>query len=197
MCDPVVNDPEADAISFSHLSDVEGVGRRFGRRNPVLVSYPSDRAEREGLASRTAMAFRAQQADDLVVMVVDCQLSDARDEGLGITDRLGPVRRQPEFQGFRCAALPADVQSDDLRLRSLRHGDVAHQQAQDPLAVPRRRGRRAQSRGKFCRRAARICRFCSAVTARMVLSFEGRQLGFEFLQALHGVVPALLRASPR
>ena len=64
------------------------------------------------------MTFCVQQADDVVVMVVDRQLSDARYEGLRITDRLGAVWRQLKFQRFRGAALPADMQSDSLGLRT-------------------------------------------------------------------------------
>ena len=37
----------------------------------------------------------------------------------------------------------------------------------------------------------RICRFCSVGHGEQGLSFEGCQLSLEFLQALHGVVPAL------
>jgi hypothetical protein len=46
--------------------------------------------------------------------VADCQLSDARYERLRVADRLGAVWRQLKFQGFRCAALPADVRFDSL-----------------------------------------------------------------------------------
>ena len=68
----------------------------------------------------------AQQADDFVVMVIDGQLSDARDESLGITHCLGAVGRHLEFQRFDGTALPADVQSNDLQFRALRDGDVAY-----------------------------------------------------------------------
>ena len=71
MCDPIMNDPEANAIAFSHLSHAEAPGRWFGRRNPVLIADPSDGADREGLACRTAMAFRAQQGDNLTIRVID------------------------------------------------------------------------------------------------------------------------------
>jgi hypothetical protein len=39
------------------------------------------------------MTFRVQQANDVVVMVADGQLSDARYERLRVTDRLGAVWR--------------------------------------------------------------------------------------------------------
>src|SRR4051794_41017717 len=67
VCDPIMNDPEANAISFSHLSHAEAPGRRFGRRNAMLVSDPFDRADREWLPCRTAMAFSAQQGDNVTI----------------------------------------------------------------------------------------------------------------------------------
>ena len=96
MCDPIMNDPEANAISFSHLSHAEAPGRRFVRRNTVLVSDPSDGADREWLPCRTAMAFSAQQGDNVTIRVIDRQLSNARDKGLRIPNRLSPVLWQPE-----------------------------------------------------------------------------------------------------
>ena len=36
-----------------------------------------------------------------------------------------------------------------------------------------------------------ICCFCSAVTARMVCRSKAGQLRLEFVQALHGIIPAL------
>jgi hypothetical protein len=66
-----MNHPEANAIAFPHLSHAEAAGRRFGRRDPVLVADPSDGADREGLACRTAMAFRAQQGDNVTIKMID------------------------------------------------------------------------------------------------------------------------------
>ena len=73
------------------------------------------------------MAFASQQGDDFVVMMVDRQLSNASNDWLGIADCVRPVLRQLEVQGLGFAALPTHVQSDDLGLWPLRHGDVAHQ----------------------------------------------------------------------
>jgi hypothetical protein len=72
------------------------------------------------------MTFSAQQGDDLVVVMVESELSNALDESLGVTDDVGPVARAIKLQGFGLATLPTNVQSDDLRLRSLHDGDIAH-----------------------------------------------------------------------
>src|SRR5215472_7178153 len=96
------------------------------------------------------MTFFAQQDDDLVVVMVESELSNALNESLGITDDVGPVAREIKLQGFGLTALPTNVQSDDLRLRSLHDGDVAHQQTQNALAIARRGRRgRPQSREVF------------------------------------------------
>ena len=124
-------------------------------------------------------------------MVADCQLSDACYERLRVADRLGAVWRQLKFQGFRCAALPADMQFDSLRLRAFGHGDVAHKQAEDALAVSLSRGGRRPQLGEVAGELEDL----SLLFGRHgphCLSFEGCQLGFEILQALHGIVPTLL-----
>jgi hypothetical protein len=91
------------------LADVVGVVRRSRRRDAVFVSYPLDHTQAKRFSRRALFALCAQQADDFVVMMVDRQLSDARDEGLRVADRLGAVWRQLQFQGFYCSALPTDV----------------------------------------------------------------------------------------
>lgn len=123
-------------------------------------------------------------------MVVDGKLSDARDKGVGIADCLGAVGRQLEFQRFDGTTLPADVQSNNLPFWPLRHGDVAYKQTQYPLAVSRRCGRCSP---KFWQVAGKLedLPLLLGGHGAQGLSFEGCQLSLEFLQALHGVVPAL------
>jgi len=72
------------------------------------------------------VTFSGEQAHNVTVMMIGCELLDARDERLRIADRLGAVGRQAEFQRFGCAALPPNVQPDDLRFRSLGYRHVTN-----------------------------------------------------------------------
>src|ERR1700687_4800877 len=92
--DPIMDDPQADAIPLSYLTDVEGVIGRPWSRDAMFVSQPFYCAQRELLSGRTLLAFGAHLGDDLVVMMADCQLSNARHECLGVEDRFSPVLRK-------------------------------------------------------------------------------------------------------
>ena len=144
----------------------------------MFVSQPFYHAQREAaFQSNSSRPSPLQQGDDFVVMMVVRQLSDASDEWLRDN---GSPRRGSAVNGARRVSVSPPCQRtcslSDLRLRPLRHGDVAHQQAQDALAIARAVVEAAHSRGKSPA-SCRICRFCSAVTARMVCRLEGGQLG--------------------
>ena len=57
--DPIMDDPQADAIPLSYLTDVEGVMRRPWSRDAMFVSQPFYCAHRELLSGRTLLAFGA------------------------------------------------------------------------------------------------------------------------------------------
>ena len=140
--DPVMDDPEAHAIFFTNLTNIQGPWRRLGRWYAMFVAQPFDSAERDRLAGRRALlAVFSQQGDDFIVMMVHRQLSKASDECLGIADDVGPVLRHLDLQGLGFAALPADMQSDEFWLWPLQDGDVAHEQTQHALAITRLGGR--------------------------------------------------------
>jgi len=102
----------------------------------MFVSQPFYRARCDRSPCYGApVTFVAQQRGDLVVILVDRQFSNACNERRGITDCVSSLLRQLNPQGLSFTALPTDVQSDDLRFRSFRHRDVAHQQAQNALAI--------------------------------------------------------------
>ena len=83
--DPVTDDPEAHAIFFTNLTNIQGPWRRLGRWYAMFVAQPFDSAERDRLAGRRALlAVFSQQGDDFIVMMVHRQLSKASDECLGI-----------------------------------------------------------------------------------------------------------------
>jgi hypothetical protein len=84
------------------------------------------------------------------------------------------------------------MQFDSLRLRAPGHGDVAHQQAKDALAVSLSRGGRCPQLGEVAGELQDLSLLLGRHRAHG-LSFEGCQLGFEVLQALHGIVPPLLK----
>jgi hypothetical protein len=141
--DPVMDDPEAHAIFFTNLTNIQGPWRRLGRWYAMFVAQPFDSAERDRLAGgRALLAVFSQQGDDFIVMMVHRQLSKASDECLGIADDVGPVLRHLDLQGLGFAALPADLQSDEFWLWPLLDGDVAHEQTQNALAIARLGGRR-------------------------------------------------------
>src|SRR5271165_4442362 len=141
--DLVMDDPEAYAIFFANLTDIQGSSRRLGSWYAMFVAQPFDRAERDRLARRRAfLALLSQQGDYFIVMMVDRQLSKASDECFRVAYGVGPVLRHLDPQGLGLAALPADLQSDEFLLWTLDHGDVAHEQTQNALAIARHGGRR-------------------------------------------------------
>src|SRR6202521_5613847 len=54
--DPVIDDPHTDAVSLANLVDVERTGGKRRAGNAILVSDPSDHADRESLAGRACEA---------------------------------------------------------------------------------------------------------------------------------------------
>src|ERR1700687_3944876 len=54
--DPVIDDPHTDAVSIANLVDVERTGGKRRAGNAILVSDPSDHADREALAGRACEA---------------------------------------------------------------------------------------------------------------------------------------------
>src|ERR1700676_1151230 len=135
--DPVINDPHADAVSLANLVDVECTGGKRRAEDAVLVENPTDPPDREAPASRACEAVAVEQRDDLIVIVRGCQGTDVSNEGIGITNRFGAVRRKAQFDRFDGAALPANIQSQQLWILALCDGDVPDQQAEHALAVTR------------------------------------------------------------
>jgi hypothetical protein len=73
--DPIMDDPKADAISLSNLTNVQS---SFGRRpswNAIFVPQPFDRTQCNWLTGRRAfLTFGARYYDDVVVTMIGCQL---------------------------------------------------------------------------------------------------------------------------
>src|ERR1700681_1451291 len=135
--DPVINDPHADAVSLANLVDVECTGGKRRAEDAMLVADPTDHADREAPASRACEAVAVEQRDDLIVIVRGCQGTDVSNEGIGITNRFGAVRRKAQLDRFDGTALPANIQSQQLWILALCDGDVPDQQAEHALAVTR------------------------------------------------------------
>jgi hypothetical protein len=55
--DPVIDDPHTDAVSLANLFDVERTGGKRRAGNAILVSDPSDHADREVFARRACEAI--------------------------------------------------------------------------------------------------------------------------------------------
>ena len=138
--DPVMDDPEAHAIFFTNLTNIQGPWRRLGRWYAMFVAQPFDRAERDRLAGRRALlAVSSQQGDDFIVMMVHRQLSKASDECLGIADDVGPVLRHLDLQGLGFAASRPAI----WRVLALApSGRLPREQMQNALAIARLGGRR-------------------------------------------------------
>src|ERR1700739_1130714 len=135
--DPVMNDPQADAVSRTHLADCK---RSCGNRrcgDTMLVSKPTYHADREGLPSRTRQTLAVEPCDDLFVIISLRQGADFSDECFGITNRLCAVRPSTYLDCFCCATLPANLQPEQLRLRAFEDRDISDQQAKDALAIAR------------------------------------------------------------
>src|ERR1700674_3671026 len=92
--DPVIDDPHTDAVSLANLVDVERTGGKRRAEDAILVSDPSDHADRESFAGRACEAIAVQHCDDLSVIERGCQGTDVSNERIGITKLFGAVRRQ-------------------------------------------------------------------------------------------------------
>src|ERR1700757_996856 len=156
--DPVMNDPQADAVSRTHLADCK---RSCGNRrcgDTMLVSKPTYHADREGLPSRTRQTLAVEPCDDLFVIISLRQGADFSDECFGITRRrtsivsvAPPCQRicsQSNFGSGLLRTVISRISKRRMRLRS---------RAAVVEAV--------HSRGKSLA-SSRICRFWSAVTVR-------------------------------
>src|SRR5260370_29676297 len=91
--DPIIDDPHADAVLVAELTHVEGSGGDRRTWDAVLVPDPADHAEGKGLAGRTRPVLVSQQCDDLLIVLLAPQSSDAANERVGIADSFRPVRR--------------------------------------------------------------------------------------------------------
>ena len=130
-----MDNPEADPITLADLADAQRSLRSHRCGDPMAVAQPADHADGEAFAGRTPQALGVEPVRDGAVVEGLGQAPQARDEGLGITDDVGPPRRQGQLQSLRGPALPAQVQAQPLRLRSPGDRDVADQEAQQALAV--------------------------------------------------------------
>src|SRR5450755_3375359 len=125
-------------------------------------------------------------------MMVDRQFSNSLNERRGIASCVRPFLRQLDQQGLGCATLPPDVQSDDPWLRSLFHSDVAYQQTHNSLAIARCGGRRGPQTREVTPQLKNLTLLFGGYSPHN-LSLEGREFGFEILQALRCFVPALFK----
>ena len=93
--DPIMDHPEADAISLANLTNVQGSLGGLWSLNAMFVSQPFYRTRRNRLpCCRAFVAFVAQQGDDFVIVMLDRQLSNAFNERGRITDCNSPLWRQ-------------------------------------------------------------------------------------------------------
>src|SRR6202040_4286387 len=99
--DPVMDDPEADAISLADLTNIQCSVRWPWSCDVMFVSQPFYRAQRNRFSCRRGfVAFALQQGDDFVVVMVVCQLSNVGDEWRGIADCVRPLLRYLDLQGL-------------------------------------------------------------------------------------------------
>src|SRR6516164_2174479 len=108
-----------------------------------------------------------------------------------MANRFWVVRPLPNLDCFRCSALPADLQVQQLWLRSLDDGNIADQQTEDAFAIASRGCRRLPQSRKVLSELQNQLFLFSCDTAHG-LAFEMRQLGLQFKHPLHRVVPAFL-----
>src|SRR5260370_7774237 len=114
-CDPVMNDPQAEDVSRTHLADCK---RSCGNRrcgDTMLVSKPTYHADREGLPSRTRQTLAVEPCDDLFVIISLRQGADFSDECFGITNRLCAFPPSTSLHLFSCATLPPYFHPPHLR----------------------------------------------------------------------------------
>src|SRR3954466_13145188 len=96
-----MNDPLADAISLANLANVEGPCSRPWGRDAMFVSQPFYRRERDRLlCCRGDATLAAQHRDDFIVMMFDCQFSNARYKRRRIADCISAHLRQLDLQSF-------------------------------------------------------------------------------------------------
>jgi hypothetical protein len=141
--DPVVDHPQADTVPPADLLNAEGMMGRLWAGDAVLVADPLNHSDGQRPTARASVTLRGQHGDDALVVMTGRQFPDSGHERLGIAHGLGAVQWQGNVQCFGRAALPANVQPNDLlAVRVLRYGDIMDQQAQDALAVARSSARR-------------------------------------------------------
>ena len=112
--DPVINHPQADAVSLANLIDVECSGGKRRTGNAMLVTDPAYHGDCEGPAGCACKALVLEQCDDLVVVVDGCESADSVNECIGITNGFYTVWRQVNSDCFRRAALPTNAQLQKL-----------------------------------------------------------------------------------
>ena len=121
----------------------------------------------------------------------DCKGTDSSNKRIVITNRFGAVRRQMELDGFGCAALPTNMQSQPLWFRALDDGDIPDQQAEHALAVMRCGGWSGPKSREVSGQLQDLP-FLFGRDGTQCLPLEVRQLGLQFEPPLHRVVPTLL-----
>src|SRR5215471_11991963 len=110
-----MDDPQADAISRTHLADSEcPVVRRGLSGNAVLVTDPPYHAGGKRFTGRAGQTLAGELGDDLFVIVSFRHGPDFSNERSRIADRLGVVRPLPNPDCFRRSALPTDLQMQEL-----------------------------------------------------------------------------------
>src|ERR1700750_860147 len=115
--------------------------------------------------------------------MVGRQFSYSLNEWRRIASCVRPFLRQLDQQGLGCATLPPDVQSDDPWFRSLCHSDIAHQQMQNSLAIARCGGRRGPQSREVAPQLKNLTLLFGGHSPHN-LPLEGREFGFEIMQAL-------------
>src|SRR5215469_3145283 len=120
-----MDDPQADAISLTNLSNSKSSGRRQGAGDTVLVANPTYHFEREWLAGRAGQTFTIEQLDDLSVVVYFDHITDFSDELIWITNCILPLRALTYLEYLSGSALPANLQAQQPEFRVLNDGNIA------------------------------------------------------------------------
>ena len=80
--DPVMDDPEAHAVSCTDLADTERFRRNELAGYAVFVADPAYHADREGLAGCASEMLAIEQGDDLFIIMLVCQRAYLVDESV-------------------------------------------------------------------------------------------------------------------
>jgi hypothetical protein len=123
--DPVMDHPEADAISLTNLTNSKGSGRRQGAGDTVLVANPTYHFEPEWFAGGAGQTFTVEQFDDLSVVIHFSHITDFSNERIWIADRILSLWALTYLEYLSCSTLPANLQAQQPWFWVLDDGNVA------------------------------------------------------------------------